>query len=562
MLKYITLKDFAVVSEAEISFDDGMTVISGETGAGKSLLVDALLWLTGTRADAGVVRHGAERAELHAEFDLSDAAEARAWLAQQELDEDSACQLRRIIRADGGSRAWINARPATVSQLSELGALLVSIHGQHEHQALLGRFHQMQLVDGFADNQAKLADIAQIYQSWRQCEKRLAALQKQGDVSDRIEYLKFQLKELNEHLIEPDQLTELLSAHRRQANATSLLQACDTLVEQLQGERSPGIADRLSQMHATSLKASKDEPRFADIAELISSAQIQLDEVAKIADLIRDSLDLDPEAYAQMESRLTRLHDIARKHRVPLDELNDLQARLDSELGSLENSGAEVDALQTELKRLHSGWAQAAQQLSQSRSVAAKKMAAKVSALMSELGMAGGQLKIELEPNADDQPSLNGAERAEFLVSANPGQPPRPLRKVASGGELARISLAIEVATLGLEGVPTLVFDEVDAGIGGAVAEIVGGKLRDLSTNRQVMCVTHLPQVASQAHQHFRVTKAVQKNQTFSTIVLMDPAQRVEEISRMLGGVEINDATRKAAKAMLKSAQPQKAAEA
>ena len=551
MLTHLTLKDFAVVSAAELGFGAGMTVVSGETGAGKSLLVDALLWLTGARADAGIVRHGAERAELSAEFDLRDAGDAAAWLRDAELDDDASCQLRRVIRADGGSRAWINGRPATLSQLSELGALLVEIHGQQEHQALLERSHQLTLLDAFGQHEKILAEVRDLAMQWSAVEKQIAELSRSGDVDDRIGYLEHQLTELGREALDPADIDELLAAHRRRSHAAGLLQGCDLALTRLSGDDGFSLYRSLRQTLSELSKLVEHEPRLAEVVQSLESAEIQIDEANGCIERIRDDLDTDPQRLQELENRLARLHDLARKHRVGLNDLAARRAALAEEVETLRGAGDRLLALNAELDRLAAQWRGRAENLSNARAGAAEKLGVAVSALMGELGMAGGVFAVSLEAHDTGKPNPLGAERTEFLVSANAGQPPRALRKVASGGELARISLAIEVAALGLDAVPTMIFDEVDSGIGGAVAEVVGRKLRALGEQRQVMCVTHLPQVAAQGHHHFQVSKAVNGGSTHSAVSALDEKARIEELARMLGGVEISKETRANARQML-----------
>ena len=551
MISLLSLKDFAVVSAAELAFGPGMTVVSGETGAGKSLLVDALMWLTGARADAGIVRHGAERAELAASFDLADAPAARDWLREHEMDDDGECQLRRVIRADGGSRAWINGRPATLGQLTALGGLLVEIHGQHEHQALLDRGQQLALLDAFGRHEPLVADVAAQARRWAGLEREHAALAALGDVGERQAWLGHQVDELEREPLDTTDLADLQAAHRRQANAAGLLQGCDIALARIAGYDSPSLTKVLHQVRADLARLVDDEPRLAEIVALLDAADIPLVEAAAGLERLRDGFDLDPARLQQLEDRLTRLHELARKHRVGVDGLAARRDALRAELDTLQGAGERVAALGRDLAAAHADWRAAAKKLTAARTTAGKALGDAVGALMAELGMGSGVFAVQLDAVADDRPQPQGAERCEFLVSANPGQPPRPLRKVASGGELARISLAIEVAALGLDAVATMVFDEVDTGIGGAVAEVVGQKLRALGAQRQVLCVTHLPQVAAQGHHHFRVSKAVTGERTHSAVVALDDRERVEELARMLGGVEITREVRANARQML-----------
>lgn len=554
MLSHLTLQDFAVVSRAELAFGPGMTVVSGETGAGKSLLVDALMWLTGARADAGIVRHGAERAELAAEFRLDDAPAALAWLRENELDEGDGCQLRRVIRADGGSRAWINGRPATLGQLSELGGFLVEIHGQHEHQALLDRGHQLGLLDAFGRHAPLLDEVRELARRWAAADRELAELARGGDVAERLAWLQHQVEELAGEDLDPEALDELAAAHRRQANAAGLLQGCDGALGRLAGDEGWSVQRLLHQVQADLGRLAGDEPRLAEVLALLDSSGIQLAEAAAALERLRDDFDLDPERLRRLEDRLARLHELARKHRVPVEGLAARREALQQELDGLAGAGERAARLGRELEALARDWAGAARRLGEARAGAAARLGEAVTALMDELGMAGGRFTVALEPLDSTRPAPLGAERCEFLVSANPGQPPRALRKVASGGELARISLAIEVAALGLDAVPTMVFDEVDTGIGGAVAEVVGQKLRALGAERQVLCVTHLPQVAAQGHHHFRVSKAVEADATHSQVEALDEKARVEELARMLGGLEITKEVRANARQMLSRA--------
>ena len=555
MLSHLALRDFAVVSAVELDLEGGLTVVSGETGAGKSLLVGALLALTGARADSGMVRHGADKAELSASFDLGDAPQAAAWLAENELDEDGACQLRRIIRADGGSRSWINGRPATLAQLAELGALLVEIHGQHEHQALLEREHQLDLVDAFARHPERLAEVAALARAWNAAHRRLAELERQGEAADRIAHLEQTLADLDREQLDPESIQALLAGHRRQAHAAALLAGYDAALARLGGDDGLDLGRSLGQALSELSRQQEHEPRLAEAIGLIESARIQIDEAASLLERWRDELELDPAQLAGLEQRLGRLHELARRQRVPLEALQARRQTLAAELDALRGLGQQEAELVAERDRLAAEWRQAAEMLGQSRARAGRELAVAVGGLMAELGMAGGSFDIDWSSQAEARPSAAGAERCEFLVSANPGQPPRPLRKVASGGELARISLAVEVAALGLDAVPTMVFDEVDSGIGGAVAEVVGQKLRALGHERQVLCVTHLPQVAAQGHQHFRVSKSVQGQGTHSLVARLAERERVEELARMLGGIEVSRESRANARQMLASAR-------
>lgn len=543
MLESLYVKDFAIVGEAEIPFAVGLTVVTGETGAGKSLLVDALLLLAGGRADASMVRHGCDRAELAATFDLSALPELRDWLVAEELDEDGACQLRRVIRSEGSSRAWINGRPVTLTQMKALAAGLIEIHGQHEHQALLDRSHQLALLDAFGNHATELNKIAIIAKSWRETSARIAELSGGADHGERIDWLSHQIEELDRHALGADELTALEDRHRRLANAGQLLQGCAILAERIDGDNEFALLRQIARSQTELAQLTPLDERLAPIGELIDSARIQLEEAGDSLARYQSALDIEPEQLDECETQLARLHELARKHRVRMVELKPHADSLRAELESLRSAGASVENLRTEQQRLADGYATAAGALARKRSVSARTFGAKVSAVMGELGMLGGIFDVQLESLPGKEPDPQGAERCEFMVSANPGQPPRALRKVASGGELSRISLAIEVCALGLDAVGTMVFDEVDSGIGGAVAEIVGQKLRTLGERCQVLCVTHLPQVASQGHQHLLVIKSSADNQTGIRIEPLEDDARRDEIARMLGGIEITRET-------------------
>jgi DNA repair protein RecN (Recombination protein N) len=555
MLTSLYVRHLAVVEEADLTFGPGLTVVSGETGAGKSLLVDALMLLAGARADSNIVRAGSDRAELIAEFDLKGLPEAAAWLKHEELDEDGACQLRRVIRAEGSSRAWINGRPATIGQMGDLAALLVEIHGQHEHQALLERTHQLNLLDAYAENEKRVEQVRDLALQWREIGARMRKLSGGDDRGHRLELLRHELSELEKWALPPAELAELEASHKRLANASKLTEGLTGVVEMLDGDSELALRQSLGRAHAELGRLAALDDRLAPLLELLDSAQIQLNEAVDGLEHYAQDVDLDPKRYAEVDTHLTRLHELSRKHRLPVAELDDKRAAIQTELNELENAGEALERLGTQRDQLQRDYAKAAEALSKARQTAAKKLSKDVSSLMGDLGMAGGVLQVSLEPAESAEPDPQGRERCELLVSANPGQPPRPLRKVASGGELARISLAIEVATLGKDTIGSMVFDEVDTGIGGAVAEVVGQKLRALGSRCQVLCVTHLPQVAAQGHSHLRVSKHSEGNSTHTRIEALNTDGRRDELARMLGGVEITRETRAHAKQMLERAQ-------
>lgn len=555
MLESLYVKDFAIVGEAEIGFGPGMTVVSGETGAGKSLLVDALLLLAGGRGDAGMIRHGSERAELSASFDIASRSDIGDWLRDEELDDQDACELRRVIRSEGQSRAWINGRPVTLTQLRALGEQLIEIHGQHDQQALLDRSLQRNLLDAFGAHGEQLAALRTNVRDWQRVGAEIRTLTDGHDHAERVEWLDHQLTELEAVALAPNALEELEAEHRRLGNAGQLVQGAAGLAELVDGDSEFSLNRLLARAHAEAARLAELDPRLGEMAGGVDAARIELDEANASLSRYQDSLELDPQRLADIDSQFGVLHDLARKHRVSVAELKAHATTLREELEQLRSAGERLGQLQEELKQLVARYEEQASSLAKARASTTTRMAKAVTTLMDELGMRGGKFEIEWEPTESATLDPNGSERCEFLVSANAGQPPRALRKIASGGELSRISLAIEVAALGLDAVGTMVFDEVDSGIGGAIAEVVGQKLRRLGSERQVLCVTHLPQVAAQGHSQLRVSKASAKSATTTVVEPLDENARVAEIARMLGGVSVSDESLAHARQMLSDAQ-------
>ena len=552
MLTHITIRDFAIIDALELELRSGMTVLTGETGAGKSILVDALGLILGDRADAGVIRHGADKAEVGAEFDLEGAPEAKAWLEENDLADDGQCILRRVLGGDGRSRAQINGRSVPLQSLREIGELLLDIHGQHEHQSLMRPAAQMSLLDGYGDHGALLARVAKLHADWKTAHDRLAALRTAaGDRDKRLEMLRFQTAELGALQLKPGEAQAVDAEHKRLAHGGKLLETAQTALDGLYEAEEGSAHQRVSRAKLSLETQTELEPKFMALVEALKAAEVQL---AEAADGLRDYLadmDLDPKRLEWLENRLAALHDVARKHRVEPEALLEHLAALQVELKQLENSEVALQELEAELARLKAAYAQAAAELHARREKTGAELGKKVSAAMQELGMGGGTFRIEVGVPDAERFTAKGVDQVEFMVSANKGQPLKPLAKVASGGELSRIALAIQVIAAQAAAIPSMVFDEVDAGIGGGVAEIVGRRLRDLAGSRQVLCVTHLPQVASQAHQHVRVTKETKGHTTLTRIEPLDKKSQVEELARMLGGVEITETTRKHAREMI-----------
>jgi DNA repair protein RecN (Recombination protein N) len=553
MLTQLRIRDFAIVEDLELELAAGMTAVTGETGAGKSILVDAIGLLLGDRADSGVIRHGAERADLSAAFELDALPAARAWLAERDLDGDRECHLRRVIAGNGRSRNYINGVPQPAQALRELGERLVDIHGQHEHQSLVRREAQRQLLDDYAGNAALVNELAERYRVWSRLRQELRDLRQASSERDaRLDILRYHLRELAALNLVEGEIAELESEQRRLANASQLLDTGQRLLDELsEGEERP-IADRLGHSLQTLDALSRLDARLIPVGELLNAALIQVQEACAELRGYVQALDLDPVHLARVEQRLTAAHQLARKHRLDAGELPALRARFETELDALEHSETRLDALQQSVKNARMDYQQGAEQLGERRAAAARELGERVSQALVELGMPGGRFTIHLEQL--DKPTPSGLEAVEFQVSANPGQPLRPLAKVASGGELSRISLAIQVITARAARIPTLIFDEVDSGIGGGVAEVVGRQLRTLGERRQVLCVTHLPQVAAQAHQQLKVEKQTGGGNTHTQVLLLAAEERVTEIARMLGGLELTAQTVAHAREMVERA--------
>jgi DNA repair protein RecN (Recombination protein N) len=551
VLNLITVQDLVIVSRLELELGSGMTALTGETGAGKSILIDALGLALGDKADASLIRGGRERAEVSIDVEITDNPAARAWLVENALDDDEACLIRRVLVREGRARAYINGRAASSAQLRALGELLVDIHGQHAHQSLLRATAQRALLDGYAAHPLLTTEVAERHRQFRALDQRWKSLtEARAEREQRLELLRFQLEELDGLALGEQELEELDAEQRRLANLGQLQATAATLVDLLyEGEQS--LRDHLGHASADLTALSAIDPSLNETRELIDGATVQIEEAAASLRHYLDGLEMDPARLGVVEQRLGRIHDLARKYRIAPEQLLAFAAERREELEALEQADQSLETLASEREQARAALLECAEALSASRRAAAQRLSETVTAAMQELGMGGGRFQVEVETGDADAISAQGLDSIAFLVSANPGQPLQPLAKVASGGELSRISLAIQVATAAVAGIPTLVFDEVDVGIGGGVAEIVGRLLRRLGESRQVLCVTHLAQVAAQAHQQLRVQKSSREDQTFTHIDPLDTEQRIDEVARMLGGTEITETTRAHAAEML-----------
>lgn len=552
MLKQLSIKDFVIVDRIELGFEPGFTVLTGETGAGKSILIDALSLALGERGDADLIRHGCERAEINAMFDLQQVTALRLWLAENDLQGDpESCLIRRILDTSGRSRNYINGHAVTLQQLRIAGEFLVAIHSQHAHQSLLHKDAQRELLDAFAGCIDLALAVKAAYQHWQECQLQRIDMEKRAAESqDKREQLEWQLQELSTLNFTCDEWQTLQADHGRLSHVASLLAAAESGLDTL----SESESSLLSQLNAVNNQLQNQleyDPQLKPIIDLLDAAQIQLQESVYELKHYRQNLDLDPHMLQQVEQRLSDIHATARKFRIAPEALSVLADSLQKQLASL-GSAADIDHLRAIEMAAQVEYLQQAQALSEIRKKAAADLSHQVSHAMQTLAMAGGAFAVALMPL--QQGVASGLEQIEFQVSAHQGMPLRPLAKVASGGELSRISLAIQVITSKIGTVPTLIFDEVDVGIGGKVAEIVGQLLKKLGQERQVLCITHLPQVAATGDHHWQVNKSGGESTDqpiCSKIVALDQVQRIEEIARMLGGINITETTRRHALEML-----------
>ena len=555
MLTQLHIRDFAIVHELGLGFEPGFTVLTGETGAGKSILIDALALVLGERADSDVIRHGCARAEVSAGFTLKPSHAAARWLKAQDLFDDQECLLRRVIETDKPSRGFINGRPVPIQMLRELGEYLVDIHGQHEHQSLLRREAQRQILDDYAGLEEAVQILAGHHLDMQRLRARLETLQQQtADREAHIELLRYQVRELDALGLSAEEIPALEEEHARLANGAELVEGVQAVVHAVQDDEETAAARQLARAIGRLESLSEYDGKLGEIAALLNEAAIQMDEAGSQLNHYLDGLELDPARLQAVERRLSTVHDLARKHKARPEELPAVHERLRAELNDIENLDTSRGRLEEDFEKHRAAYIKAARDISRRREAAAKKLSRAVTGEMQELGMPGGKFEVTLVPLPENETGANGLERIEFLVSANAGQPARPLAKVASGGELSRISLALQVVLAGTGRIPTMIFDEVDVGIGGRVAEVVGRKLRALGNSRQVLCITHLAQVAAQGAQHVQVRKRTEGKATVADAATLAERERTMEIARMIGGVEISKQTLAHAKDMLERA--------
>lgn len=555
MLTELAIRNFAIVDHLELELESGMTAITGETGAGKSILLGALGLCLGERADTGNVRHGCERADISARFDISALPRAKAWLTGRDLPADD-CLLRRVVTRAGRSKAWINGQPVTIADLKAIGEHLIEIHGQHAHQALLHEDTHLRLLDDFAGHGDDVAAMATTFQEWQDVRRRLKRMANDSDeIRARRQLLHYQVEELDHLALADGESRQLEEEQEALTHAEERLREAQFAVTCCDGSDEGGGALSLLQQainHLSTLPGS-NRGSLAEALSMLGDACINIEEASRELHHFTASVELDPERLVQVEGRLGEAHRIARKHHVAAEELSALHQRLADELAELDGGDNALETLAAQAAELEALWHEQAAVISKQRLSAAQRLGKEVQQQLAFLAMDKARFDVALE--ARTRPASEGLDRARFLISANPGQPARPLAKVASGGELSRISLAIQVVAAQHSTIPSLIFDEVDVGVSGATAEVVGQLLRRLGSNGQIMTVTHLPQVAAQAHQHLHISKHADDDDTLTQMALLDEAGRVGELARMLGGMTLTDQTLAHAREMLSASQ-------
>ena len=551
MLSNLTISNYAITEHLDIELKTGMTVLTGETGAGKSIMLDALGLALGDRADSNIVRKGADRADIHAQFDISAIPAAHSWLHERDLDGSNDCMLRRVITADGRSRAYINGQPATLQDVRELGSFLIDIHSQHAHQSLLQKPYQRELLDAYAGTTALAKQVSEHCHEYQYCTKTLASLEANlAEQNAQEQLLRYQLEELHRLDLKAGEVEELEDLQKQLANAEQILAANHHSLNLCRdGEvNAMGILHQaLSSLYSSQHRSSVQE----NAAQLLESARIQIEEAAGELQHVIDGTELDPERLIEVETRLDAIYQTARKHRIQADELMTLQNSLEAQLEDLDASDEKIDQLRSSQEQALKAYQTTSASLSKKRTKAAKLMKQGIEEQLQALAMKHCEIEFAMHPLSNDEPHSHGQEEIEILISTNPTAAKGPLNKIASGGELSRISLAIQVITAQVAAIPTVVFDEVDVGIGGATAEIVGQLLNALGKRSQVLCVTHQPQVASQGDHHIRVQKVGNKAKLTTSLEPLEENQKIEEIARMLGGIAITENTLAHAREML-----------
>lgn len=549
MLSQLLVRNFAIAERVDVDFHAGMTVITGETGAGKSILLDAIGLALGDRADTASVGSYDSKAEVVASFDTQQQPQVETWLKAHDLDADGTCVLRRVISKEGKSRAFINNRPSPLADLRALGEQLINIHGQHAHQALLSNHEPTKLIDRYGEHTALLSATKNAYRAWHKQQQFLDALKQQSsEAAARVDYLKFQHSELVDIALPTNEFEALETELDTLQHAGTLIQGAQVATETIEGDN-----NCLSLVHRASSAISElpvVPPELREALELLDTAKIQLQEAASSVSQFTSSIDIDETRLRQLDDQLSMLYATAKKYNVAPSELDSFVADIEKEIEQLDYSDEKIHELETEIAELKRSYDEHAAELSQARAETAALLASAVESRLQTLRMGNCRVLFDLEPQ---KPSASGVERIALKVATNPGQTPQAIAKVASGGELSRIGLAIQVASAQNNDIPAMIFDEVDSGVGGAVAEVVGNLMRELSDRAQIFCVTHLAQVASKAHNHYRVEKTTGVNSVKTSLNELSDQDRIHEVARMIGGIDITKETEAHAKQMLTS---------
>ncbi len=553
MLKSIYISNFAIIDELELDFFAGMSVLTGETGAGKSIIIDALNLTLGNRADRSVARDANKKIEVVATVDISNTKQAISWLEERDLYMGDDCVLRRIISIDGKSKAYINNTPCSVTVLRSISDLFVDVYGQHEHQSLMQKDKQRELLDSFSGNENRIEKLATLFRLWQSLNNQLQIIESnQKNTLSQLELLRYQNQELERLSLNKDEYEELNDQHILLNNAKELNEGSMRISQQLDGENDDAVYDQLNNIINELEKLSSTDRELNEPLDSLQSIHIQIKEVANTLRDYSEQISSNPQELQLVEERIAAIEEIARKHKVKPSQLVPLQASLQAELEKLEGSHEDPDKLKISMQEAENHYRTLAKEISSARRKAANELNEKITDSMQSLGMQDGRFYIDIRVKKSLELSLHGLDEIQFMVSTNPGQSLRSLNKVASGGELSRLSLAIQMATANNLGIPTLIFDEVDSGVGGATAEVVGRHLRKLGNDAQVFCVTHLPQVAAQAHHHYKVKKSEQDGSITTEVSHLTETARIEELARMLGGIEMTRNTHEHAKEMLR----------
>ena len=550
MLLNLNIQNFALANDLDIEFENKMSVVTGETGAGKSIMLDALSLSLGSRADTKMITAGADRAEINATFDISSNERVKQWMIEHDLEDNSTCILRRIITIEGRSKGFINGVPSTLSDMSYLGNLLVDLHSQHEHQSLLVRDNQRRLLDEFGGHQGLVKEIGIIYQLCQSQEKKLKnLLSNLGKESSKLQLLEYQLDELQALDLKEDEVALLETEQKRLSSSEDILRNCNDAINLCRSNDTNNIVGMLARV--IELLSVIDDPKVRGVAELLNSSQIQVEEASDDLQSMIGDIIVDPERLSMVEKKLSSIYDIARKHHVKANHLLTVTKDIEKEIASLKNIDTEVDMLEAQLSQCRKKYQEVASKLTEKRTRHGLALQSAVTEKLRQLGMTEANFEVSLKTKPADSVYTNGVEDVEFLITTNKKYAARSLNRIASGGELSRISLAIQVVTANTSRIPTLVFDEVDVGIGGATAEVVGALLRDLGTKTQIICVTHLAQVAAKGNQHLRVNKQEDGIQ----VTPLNRSRRVKELARMLGGIELTEQSIAHAEQILGNAQ-------